>query len=148
MNSSMDIETLRHDVLRFRRAIGACHLSLDAIIFGSFPRGCCGVVSELLSVFLQARGHGAFTYVCGQRFDGDIGFSSHAWLEQGKYIVDITQEQFDGRSEQPLVTVDRNWHDRRFPEQEKQRPFDRLSPALCIAYAHIQEELESSKGVS
>jgi hypothetical protein len=144
----MDINSLRHDVLLFRHALEACHHDLDAMIFGSFPHGCCGAVSELLSVFLQAREHGTFTYVCGHRFDPNLGFSSHAWLEQGGYIVDITQDQFDGRGEQTFVTVDRSWHDSHFPEQKKQGPFGELPSELCIAYAHVQEELGNGRGVS
>jgi hypothetical protein len=140
----MDIESLRHDVLLFRHALEARHHDLDETIFGSFPSGCCGAVSELLAVFLQVRGHGAFTYVCGLWFDSDFGSSTHAWLEQEGCIVDITQDQFDGRGSQAFVTADRSWHDSHFAQQEKQGPFtfDDLSSELFIAYAYVKEELE------
>lgn len=145
--SETGVEFLRIDVLRFRRALEACLHSLDRTIFGNFPHGCCGAVSEILAIFLHAQGHGTFVYVCGLKFDDSRSFS-HAWLEQEGCIVDITLDQFDRRSEHTFVTVDRSWHDSRFPEQRKQGPFSKLSPELCVAYAHIQEELESRSKTS
>lgn len=73
---------------------------LDALPFHmkNFPRGCCGVVSELLGEYLNTEQGMNAEYVCGVR-DG----ASHAWLEQGDLVIDITSDQFDGR---PSVFVD------------------------------------------
>jgi hypothetical protein len=57
-----------------------------------FPRGCCGIISELMGDYLNTVGIGEFFYVCGMR-DG----ASHAWLEINGLIVDITGDQFPDR---------------------------------------------------
>lgn len=57
-----------------------------------FPRGCCGIISELMGDYLNTVGLGEFFYVCGMK-DG----ASHAWLEVDGLIVDITGDQFPDR---------------------------------------------------
>ena len=63
-----------------------------------FPRGCCGIISELMGDYFNRLDIGEFLYVCGMK-DG----ASHAWLEVGGLIVDITGDQFAGR---PGIYVD------------------------------------------
>ncbi len=58
----------------------------------SFPRACCGVVSELLGDYLNTQLGLQVDYVCGE-LDG----GSHAWLELNGVVIDITGDQFDGR---------------------------------------------------
>ncbi len=41
-----------------------------------FPRGCCGIISELMGDYFNTLGVGEFFYVCGVK-EG----ASHAWLE-------------------------------------------------------------------
>ena len=75
------------------------------ILFDRFPRGTCGPVSELLGRYLVEAGFENVMYVCGEkRSEG-----SHAWIEVGEIILDITGDQFG----QPpvVVTVASNWHD-------------------------------------
>ncbi|KGS12146.1 MULTISPECIES: hypothetical protein [Pseudomonas syringae group] len=62
-----------------------CHLK-------SFPRGCCGVVSELLGDYLNAQLGLQVEYVCGEKDGG-----SHAWVELKGVVIDITSDQFEGR---------------------------------------------------
>lgn len=57
-----------------------------------FPRGCCGIISELMGDYLNTLGLGEFVYVCGMK-DGAL----HAWLEVDRLIVDITGDQFPDR---------------------------------------------------
>ena len=57
-----------------------------------FPRGCCGIISELMGDYLNTVGIGEFGYVCGMK-DG----ASHAWLEVDELIADITGDQFSDR---------------------------------------------------
>ena len=57
-----------------------------------FPRGCCGVVSELLGDYLNTQLGLQTEYVCGEKDGG-----SHAWLELDGIVIDITGDQFDGR---------------------------------------------------
>ncbi|MCS4285754.1 hypothetical protein M2396_004058 [Pseudomonas sp. BIGb0278] len=69
-----------------------------------FPRGCCGIISELMGDYLNTVGIGEFFYVCGMK-DG----ASHAWLEVDGLIVDITADQFPDR---PAIYVDKpdSWY--------------------------------------
>jgi hypothetical protein len=63
-----------------------------------YPHGCCGIISELMGDYFNTLDIGEFLYVCGMK-DG----ASHAWLEVGGLIVDITGDQFPGR---PSIYVD------------------------------------------
>lgn len=64
-----------------------------------FPRGCCGIISELMGDYLNTLGIGEVFYVCGMK-DG----ASHAWLEVDGLIVDISGDQF---SDRPGIYVDK-----------------------------------------
>jgi len=63
-----------------------------------FPRGCCGIISELMGDYFNTLEVGEFFYVCGMK-EG----ASHAWLEVDRLIVDITGDQFPDR---PSIYVD------------------------------------------
>lgn len=141
----MDTETLLKDVQRFRQALDACHGDLDPTVFGRFPRGCCGTVSELLAAFLKDQGHGNWTYVCGiRRGDSDQNVT-HAWLEQEGCIIDVTRDQF-GKPEPEFLTADRSWYDEKFPEQASLDSLGEWQPLLCDAYARINKEIASGSG--
>ena len=89
---------------RFRRALeegGLTHVTLQA-----FPRGSCGDASELLGEYLSGCGLGDWTYRWGVRKQ-----QTHAWLEQGGVIVDITADQFGEGMPSVLITRDRRWHE-------------------------------------
>lgn len=62
-----------------------------------FPHGCCGVTSRALTVYLCSMGVHA-KFVSGVR-PGE----SHAWVEVGQYILDITADQFDEIAEAVIV---------------------------------------------
>ena len=47
--------------------------------------------------------------------------ATHAWIDQGGLIVDITADQFDDIDDAVIVTFDRSWYDRRFPETYRHR---------------------------
>jgi hypothetical protein len=70
-----------------------------------FPKGACGDSELLVAKLLEGHGHPPFDYMLGSR-DG----WSHAWLQQGDLIVDITGDQFVDHA--PAVTVTRGsaWH--------------------------------------
>jgi len=61
-------------------------------IFREFPTGACGNASELLGHWLESRGVKDIWYVKGQRPD----VPSHAWLEIGDVVIDLTLDQFSG----------------------------------------------------
>ncbi|WP_010223482.1 hypothetical protein [Pseudomonas donghuensis] len=70
----------------------------------TFPRGCCGVVSELLGDYLNTQLGLRVEYVCGERDGG-----SHAWLELDDVVIDITSDQFDGRPP-VFIAVKDDWY--------------------------------------
>ena len=92
--------------IRFRDAI-------DAIgpeeLFGPmpyFPHGACRDISELLAEYLTSQGLGEFLVADAER--GVQGTScpleTHAWLIQGKLIIDPTADQFPDFREKVILT--------------------------------------------
>lgn len=59
----------------------------------SFPSSCCGVVSEILGDYLNSQLELQVEYVCGEKDGG-----THAWLELEGVLIDITSDQFEGRT--------------------------------------------------
>lgn len=80
---SMDLFTVVH---AFRKSLEAQHVlgHLPAHLL-NFPRGCCGVVSELLGDYLNTQLGLRVEYVFGEQ-DG----ASHAWVELDGVVIDIT----------------------------------------------------------
>ena len=58
----------------------------------NYPRGCCDNCSEILGDYLISRGLAPAVFV--KAFKGK---RSHAWIEVGNLVIDITGDQFDGR---------------------------------------------------
>ena len=84
---------------QFRKAIESALLEGEFdndITFNTFPRGCCGDASTLLSQYLLECKIRTF-YVCGYYYytDETKNRQFHAWLwTQDKTIIDITGDQF------------------------------------------------------
>lgn len=88
--------------------------------FDWFPRGCCQFASRILGLYLiRELKLVPVEIVCNgtrylqdklDEFDRPVE-QSHAWLEVGGFIIDITADQFYDCDEQVIVTVDRSWHD-------------------------------------
>lgn len=79
--------------------------------WSAFPRGTCGDTSLVLCAFLADAGFAGFELVCGERGSQEDGtYSSHAWLQRGHLVVDITADQFmDGPG--PVVVAETSeWH--------------------------------------
>lgn len=89
----------------FRDAIERTPADQLPISLQTFPAGACGDATLLLGHYLKAQGLNAFDYVLGER-DGH----SHAWLQRGSLIVDITADQFDEVHEPIVVSTDSLWH--------------------------------------
>ncbi|TBC53783.1 hypothetical protein ELH27_37080 [Rhizobium leguminosarum] len=90
---------------RFRDAIERIPPQQLPITLQSFPAGACGDATLLLGHYLKAQGLGPFDYVLGERQD-----HSHAWLQQGEVIIDITADQFPEVDEAVIVTATPTWH--------------------------------------
>ncbi len=99
------VAAIEGDVVRFRLAIEKCKSEFEMLPLRSFPRGSCGDASLLLSEFLLECGHGEFDYMLGEREK-----RSHAWLQQGNLIVDMTADQFQDQPRQVIVTPESKWH--------------------------------------
>jgi len=86
-------------------------IAQDSDLFRDYPRGCCGNGSEMLCYYLFKEHNIETTIVTGEIWKPEYG--SHAWLEYGELIIDLTCCQFDKcRLECPYVGTDREWHDR------------------------------------
>lgn len=101
-----DIDELKRLATEFRFAIEKCEsISTIIITFREFPRASCGEASLLLAKYLEQNGCGGFDYVLGERDS-----RSHAWLQQGNTIIDITGDQFNDNHQPVIVTQDSAWH--------------------------------------
>jgi hypothetical protein len=96
-------------VQRFRRAIERYTAATVAPAMPGFPRGACGYASKLLARYLEAQGLGPVTLMAnGVR--GARQIESHAWLEAGGLIVDITADQFPDAPGAFVVGRDSTFH--------------------------------------
>lgn len=98
-------DTIRRLATLFRRAIEATPKSELPNTFAEFPRGACGDATLLLAKFLEEHDCGAFNYVLGERCE-----HSHAWLQQGELVVDITADQFEDVPGPVIVEHGSAWH--------------------------------------
>ena len=131
----VDLHAIVH---RFRAAIDHSAASGDLPYFMKrFPAGCCGITSELLGEFLNSLGIGTFDYICGE-LDG----ASHAWLECGGVIVDITSDQFDGRPAIYIGAPD-DWYDQW--EESSRHPAEHATTAPTYRDEHKFYELILSR---
>ena len=111
------MDHIRQVATAFRSAIVASPRN-DLPTLRDFPRGSCGDASILLGQYLFDTGHGLWVYAGGER---ETDLQSHAWLERGALIVDITANQFTDVSESVIVTCDRGWH-KQFSYPEPRNP--------------------------
>ncbi len=108
--NKVNLEKIKESASLFRLALEQCHADLS-ISFSEFPSGSCGDTSELLGAFLNDNGLGKFDYVCAEFGNmSDNNWGTHAWLEQGDLVIDITADQFDFISEKIIVCNNSYWH--------------------------------------
>lgn len=132
-----DIDKLKILATEFRLAIEKCKsIRTPAFSFENFPRGCCGQACHLLAKYLEQNGCGRFNYILGNRQG-----SSHAWLEQGKVIVDITADQFNDNNQPVIVTVEHNWHDQFCGEIDSVADFDKYNEQFRINAWHVYKKV-------
>lgn len=106
----MDIEKIQIAATNFRSAIEAISPSLG-ISFESFPRGSCADTVPLLGTYLIEQGLGEFQYMVGNYgSNAEDNWSSHAWLQSGEIVVDITADQFPDVTNPVIVQESSEWH--------------------------------------
>ena len=91
---------------QFRNLITRTPRSHLPITLQNFPNGACGDTALLLGHYLAELGHGEFRYYLGWRDS-----RSHAWLQSGSVIVDITADQFDDFDDPVFVSDGSPWHE-------------------------------------
>jgi hypothetical protein len=85
-----------------RSAIQRYVSNTNDLMFKGFPRGTCGPASELLGRYLIEAGFEEVMYVCGEKG----GQGSHAWVEIGGVVLDMTGDQF---GQPPVVVAIGSW---------------------------------------
>ena len=105
MQDSMDVNEIKKIVANFRNAIFKTKDISPLIGLRDFPEGGCGDSSLLLGHHLNKLGYESLLYISG--YKGDC---SHAWIEMGNLIVDITADQFEEIDEEVVVTTSDKWH--------------------------------------
>lgn len=97
----------------FRNAIESIPASERPINLQGFPAGACGDAVLLLGTYLIELGEAPFHYMLGDTTTDrdDPKWSSHAWMQRDRLVIDITADQFDGIDEGVIVATDSSWHD-------------------------------------
>ncbi|ABQ66528.1 hypothetical protein Swit_0157 [Rhizorhabdus wittichii RW1] len=119
----------------------------ERIHIDRFPHGACGHCSEMLAYYLQLRFGITANYVCKEFYDAHgARETSHAWLELGGLIIDISGDQFGW----PAVIVTRHSDAHERGEGDLRHPF-KLDPAWwsqqCAGvWAAIQRHLPDRHG--
>lgn len=90
---------------RIRKVLEKNRDNTSDINFTDFPRGACGVTSELLGRYFRDFMNMEAYYVEASRDDD----CTHAWVTIENLIIDITADQFD--QEPVIVSYNSPWHD-------------------------------------
>jgi hypothetical protein len=142
---NVDRVALEQSAVQFRRALERSDLSFLPTL-ADFPKGSCGDATLLLARFLLDSGFGAFDYVCGETASERGGLQTHAWLQRGRLIIDITADQFDDVETAVLVTDNHAWHDRFQSEVKHVADWDlydsRTRASLASAYKRILSAID------
>lgn len=95
------MEELLQFVQKVKTALKDEVIKRSYIEFHDFPEGACMDASTLLGVLLDKNGFGLYQLVSASNERGK--WFSHTWLENDKYLIDITANQFNSWPEQPLA---------------------------------------------
>ncbi|MBU1362272.1 MAG: hypothetical protein KKE51_00430 [Gammaproteobacteria bacterium] len=95
----------------FRNAIEGISVEHRPVGMRDFPFGSCGDSSLLLGAYLSDMDIDGFFYVCGERGSkADDSWTSHAWLQRGSCVIDITADQFQDAPTNIIVADPSLWH--------------------------------------
>jgi hypothetical protein len=118
----------------FRLAIEALTPLECPAEFHDFPYGSCRSASLLLGVFLRERGSEVMVVSAGR---SGRHWGTHAWLEVGTTVIDITSDQFSSQNARVVVATGSAWH------QTWARDAERI-PSLSDLDAILNAELLSA----
>lgn len=74
--------------------------NFDSSCHERFPHGCCDIASGLLLRALSEAGFCDFNLIRGT----DSEDLNHVWIENDKFIIDLTSHQFDNFSK-PMILI-------------------------------------------
>ena len=103
---------LRNEAVRFREALESIPPAKRPIALTEFPGGACGDATLLLGTYFIEIGEVPFDYMLGDTTEDhlDPSWSSHAWMQRGNLVIDISADQFPHIDEKVIVTLDSVWH--------------------------------------
>ncbi len=107
----MNTDEIRALAKRFREAI--LRIPRDQLVdtMKDFPTGACGDTSLLFGALLADNGINGFSYIYGYRGNVHEQTSqTHAWLQRGNLIVDLTADQFPDAPPEFIAEEDSVWH--------------------------------------
>jgi hypothetical protein len=137
----MNEHDLRVVAAKFRGALEIVGPASGVAGLRHFPRESCADTVLLLGAHLLDAGYGAFDGVGGEfASPGDAGHS-HAWLEQGGLIVDITADQFPEVSDRVIVTRDDEWHRRFHVSNRGVADFRRYGPETATQLGAVYDRI-------
>lgn len=107
----MNLIELKRIAKSFRAAIESIPANNRPDGLNTFPTGSCGDATLLLGAYLSDIKVSGFEYILGERgFQTENSYMSHAWLQNGQLIIDITADQFPEVIESVIVCENSSWH--------------------------------------
>jgi hypothetical protein len=107
----VDIDSLRKVAIEIRAAIESTPVGNRPISMSQFPHGACGDASLIVGACLKDLGVSGFNYICGDRGSQiDGSWTTHAWLQSGTCVIDITADQFSDAPCGVIVKDPSPWH--------------------------------------
>ena len=114
-SQDLDLDHLRAEAWKVRRAIEAAPRAERAGMLVEFPRECCHHGVKLLALHFSGLGLTGLVQASGERRRTG---KCHVWLEHRGVIFDITADQF-GKSYRPVIVTRRSrWHEAWKPRHE------------------------------
>jgi hypothetical protein len=93
-----EFEEIDKIVKAVRLALETDSVKKSLVGLNNFPFGACLDASLLLGEILSKAGFIGFSMICGEKEGTDESNhwfeKSHAWLENDRYLIDITPDQF------------------------------------------------------
>lgn len=128
-----------------RKAIELTPREKLPLAMSHFPKGACGDASLLLGTYMFENGLAGFEHVSGERGNSvNHSWVSHAWLSCGRWIVDITADQFNDALSAVIVSDSSEWHEQfhinnRSPSDFRLYPYGEHE--LRVFYEYLKPQL-------